>query len=247
MERQKLKVEIREEKGKEKVKKLRLTGDVPGVVYKKGATTMNVKVNQRELFKVLHTRAGENVLLDLEITDNGKSKKKTVIIKEIQHHPIKDQILHVDFNEILLTEAIKVNIPIIGKGEPEGVVKDGGTLEYVLREAEIECLPTQIPEGIEVHVETLKIGDSIYIKDLVVPSGIKILNDPELVVMSVEPPYEEKPAEEEGAEAITEPELIRKEKKEGEEEEAPEAEAKEKPAKEKPAKEPKKEEKKEKK
>ena len=120
-------------------------------------------------------------------------------------------------------------------------MKDGGTLEYVLREAEVECLPTQIPEKIEVRVEQLKIGDSIHIKDLVVPSGVKILDDPELVVMSVEPPYIEKPAEEEVLEeTATEPELIKKEKKEGEkitEQETADA-------KQKPAKEPKKEEKK---
>jgi len=226
MERMKLKVHLRKEKGKEKVKKLRNAGDVPGIVYKKGTSTVNVKVNQRDLFKVLHTRAGENVLLDLEIKDGGdKAKKKTVIIKEVQHHPIKDVILHVDFNEILLTETIRVNVPIVAKGESEGVVKDGGTLEYILREAEIECLPTQIPERIEVQVETLKIGDSIYIKDLVVPSGIKILNEPELTVISIEPPYKEEVVEEVPGEEATEPELIGREKKE--DEQLDEAEAKE--------------------
>lgn len=219
MKRQKLVVHVREEKGKEKVKKLRTAGDVPGVVYKKGTATVNIKVNHRALFEVLHTKAGENVLLDLEMEDGGsKPKKKTVIIKEVQHHPIKDVILHVDFNEILLTETIKIDVPIVAKGECEGVVKDGGTLEYILREAEIECLPTQIPERIEVQVEALKIGDSIYIKDLVVPSGIKILNEPELTVISIEPPYKEEEVVEgaEGEEGATEPELIAKAKKDDE-------------------------------
>ncbi len=233
MERLKLSVQLRDEKGKNKVKKMRGSGDIPGVVYKKGVAALNIKVNEKDLFKVLRTRAGENVLLDLTISDGDKAKKKTVMIKEVQHHPIKDEIYHVDFHEILLTETIKVDVQVEAKGESEGVVKDGGTLEYVLREIEIECLPTQIPENIEVHVETLKIGDSIYVKDLVVPSGIKILNDPELTVLSVEPPYVEKPAEEVPGEESTEPEVIGREKKEDEEEEAEaEAKPKEKPAKE---------------
>ncbi len=231
MKRLKLDVHTREETGKQKIKKLRDGGEVPGVVYKRGIETIKVKVGQRDLYKVLHTKAGENVLLDLDIKDDGKLKKKTVIMKEIQHHPLKDIILHVDFHEILLTETIKVNVPIVGKGEPEGVVKDGGTLEYILREVEIECLPTQIPERIEVQVETLKIGDSIYVKDLVAPSGIKIMNDPELTVLSIEAPYVEKPAEEVTGEEVTEPELIRKEKKEEEEGEGEEGKAEEKPAK----------------
>ena len=238
MERLKLNVQLRQETGKEKVKKLRDIGLIPGVVYKKGTQTVNIKIAQKDLSGILHTKAGENVLLDLDITDGARDKKKTVIIKEIQYHPIKEKVIHVDFNEILLTETIKVDVQIVGKGEPEGVVKDGGTLEYILREAEIECLPTQIPERIEVEISHLKIGDTIYIKDLIVPSGIKILNDPELTVMSVEPPYVEKPAEEEVAEEITEPEVIGKEKKEEVAEEA--GEAKEKPA--KPEKKPEKKE-----
>jgi large subunit ribosomal protein L25 len=225
MQRQELKAELREELGKTSVKKIRDKGYVPGVVYKKGASTMNIKLNEKELFKAIHTRAGENILLDLLIDDGkNKSKKKTVIIKEVQRHPIKEKILHVDFNEILLTETIKVNVPIVAKGKPEGVVKDGGTLGYILREIQVECLPTQIPEKIEVKVDGMKIGDSIYVRDLVVASGIKILNDPELTVITIEAPYVEKPPEEAAAEEVTEPEVIKKERKKEEElEEEPEA------------------------
>ena len=228
MERLKLNAQLREEKGKEKIKKMRNGGEVPGVVYKKGSRTLSVKINKKELFDVLHTKAGENVLLDLEIKGGSKTAdKKTVIIKELQRHPITEQVLHADFKEILLTEAIRVNVPIVAKGTPEGVAKDGGTLAYVLREIEVECLPTQIPERIEVETSHLKIADSIHIKDLILPSGLKVLNDPELIIMSVEAPYVEKPPEVAVAEEVTEPELIKKERKEEEAEEEGAAEKKE--------------------
>ncbi len=230
MERMKLKAELREELGKNKVKKLRKADYVPACLYKEGDETMSIKVNKRSLFEVLHTKAGENVLVDLMLDDKSK-KSKPVMIKEVQYHPIKDDVLHVDFNEILLTKEIKVNVPIVTKGEAEAVSKEGGTLEHIMWEIEIECLPTEIPEKIEVEVAELKIGDKVYIKDLHIPPGIKVLNDPELTVMSAEPPHVEEVVEEvlEG-EGATEPELIEKGKKKDEEaevaEEAPKKEAK---------------------
>jgi large subunit ribosomal protein L25 len=153
-----------------------------------------------------------------------------VIIKEIQHHPIRDQILHVDFQEISLTEKLTVEVPIATKGEAEGVVKEEGVLEHVLWEVKVECLPTDIPEKIELEVTNMKIGDSVLVKDLQVPPGVKILDDAEQTVISVTPPYVEKPAEEVAAEEITEPELIREKKEKEEEETAAEGAA---PAKEK--------------
>ena len=111
---------------------------------------------------------------------------------------------------------MKVNVPLASHGEPEGK-KDGGTLEHVMWELQVECLPTDIPEKIEVEVSGLKIGDAIYVKSIAPPEGVKILNDPELIAMIVKPPKVEVPKEEVAAEAPTEPELIRK-KKEAEEE-----------------------------
>ena len=234
MERIQLNVQVREEIGKRLTKSLRREGFIPAVVYREGKETVNLKLSEKDLFETLHTEAGENVLINLKIADGakGKNKERTVIIKEIQHHPIKDQILHVDFQEILLTEKLTVDIPIAAKGEAEGVLKQEGVLEHILWEAKVECLPTDIPEKIEVDVTHLKIGDSIFVRDIQVPPGVKILNDPEQVVIAVEPPHVEKP-EEEVAEEVTEPELIREKKEKEEiEEEAegtgPEAEKEEK-------------------
>jgi len=234
MEKVILNAEIREEIGKAKVKELRKRDLVPGIVYKNGKECMNLKVNVRDLFGVLHTSAGENVLITLKVKGDKKRLERACIIKELQRHPVKENILHIDLNEISLTEKIKVKVPIQPHGEPEGVVKDEGVLEHVLWEVEVECLPMDIPEKIEVEVGSMKIGDTVYVKDLVVPSTVKILSDTGLTVLSVSPPAKEEVPEEVPAEEGAEPEVITKGKKEEEAEgEAEEAvEKQEKPKKE---------------
>jgi large subunit ribosomal protein L25 len=168
MERVKLNAQKREETGKNKTKKLRKADVVPACLYKRGKETKNLKVDKRSLFHALHTKAGENVILDLLVKDDTK-QARPVMIKEIQYHPIKDEVLHVDFSEISLTEKIKVNIPIATKGTAEAVTKEDGALEHIMWEVEVECLPTDIPEKIEVDVSALKIGDKVHIKDLNIP------------------------------------------------------------------------------
>ena len=223
MEKAILKAEIRSESGKRVAKDLRKKDTIPAVVYKGGKDAIKLQLSVRELERVLHTKAGENVIVTLKIAGGEKSAKdKTVLIKEIQREPIKDRILHVDFNEISLTETLKVNVPLAARGEPAGVKVDGGVLEHVMRELQVECLPTAIPERLEIDVSNLKIGESVFVKNIAVPEGVKILNDGELIVMIVKPPKVEVPKEEVLAEGAVEPELIRKKK---EEEAAEEGEA----------------------
>jgi large subunit ribosomal protein L25 len=179
-----LKAKIREELGKEAVKKLRPQGFTPAVVYK-GKNSTSIKVLTKDFLDVINTKAGENVVINLEV--EGKKTGRTVIIKEIQYHPVREDILHIDFNEISLTEAITVKVPIAVKGEAEGI-KEGGVLEHIVWEVEVECLPRQIPENIPVDVSSLKIGDSILVKDLQVAAGVKILSDPETTVISFSVP-----------------------------------------------------------
>ncbi len=229
MEEIRLKAQIRDEVGKEAVKKLRAQGLIPAVVYK-DAKSQNIKIDQKQLREAVHTKAGENVIIDLQLEgDKAKGKKggRPTIIKEIQYHPLKGDIFHVDLNEISLTEEITVKVPIEVKGEAVGV-KDGGVLEHVLWEIEIECLPTQIPENIPVRVDDLKIGDGVLVKDLEISAGIKVLSDPESSVVHVATPHVEKEEEPlvEGEEA-KEPEVIM-EKKPKEDEAEGEAPAKEK-------------------
>jgi len=233
MEKVILKAEVRTETGKKAAKDLRKKELIPANVYKAGSGALNLRIASDAFNEVLHTKAGENVIITLKISGEGNIKDKTVLIKEIQREPIKDQILHVDFNEISLTEVLKVNVPLASRGEPVGVKVDSGILEHVMWELQVECLPTAIPEKIECDVSNLKIGDAVYVKNIIAPEGVKILTDPELIAMIVKPPKVEAPKEEVVPEGAAEPELIRKKKEEeaGEGEETAPKEA-EKPAKE---------------
>ena len=201
----------REETGKQAAKRLRNAGLAPVIVYKKGKIGVNLTIKSADLIHALHTSAGENVIIKLEYEKEGKETHKTVIIKEMQHHPIRGSIIHVDFSEISLTQSIQVKIPVHPVGEAIGVKRDGGILEHVLWELDIECLPTKIPEKIDVNVEELEIGNAIHVKDLKVDSDIKILTDPEEVVVLVEhAKAEEEPGAEEELteESAKEPEVI---------------------------------------
>ncbi len=223
-----LDVEQRQETGRAKAKDLRQEGFIPAVVYAEGKDSMSLKVSHSALLKLIHQYRIEGVLINLKVKDDKKRPSRSCLIKEVQYGPVHGEILHVDFNEISLTKVIKVNVPVAAKGEPIGVKQEGGTLEHVLWEIEIECLPTDIPKDVQVDVTMMKIGDSIHIKDLNVPSGVKILTDPQAVVLSVASPMKEEVAAEalEGEEA-KEPEVI-KEKKEVPAAEGEESEKKEK-------------------
>ena len=223
-----LDVEPRQELGKDKVKDLRKKGFIPAVVYAHGKEPQAVKVSHRALLQLIHQHRIEGVLINLKIKDDKKHNPRSCLIKEIQYDPVHGDIIHVDFNEISLTKAIKVNVPVVAKGESIGVKQEGGSLEHILWEIEVECLPTNIPKEIEVDVSSLKIGDSIHIKDLTMPSDVKVLNDPSAIVLSVASPMKEEalvaPVE---GEEMREPEVI-KEKKEVPTEAAEEEETKEK-------------------
>ncbi len=207
-------MELREELGKIKVKDLRGKGFVPAVVYKEGKESQAIKVANRQLLQLLHQHRLEGMVINLKIKDDKESNGRPCLIKEIQYDPVLGDIIHVDFNEISLTKIIKINVPVTAKGDPVGVKQEGGSLEHVLWEIEIECLPMDIPKEIEVDVTQMKMGDSIHIKDITFSPKIKVLNDPSATVMQVVAPMKEEvveaPAE---GEAPAEPEVI-KEKKE---------------------------------
>ena len=209
-----LEIQPRDELGKNKVKGLRGKGFIPAVIYAEGKKSQAIKVSHRQLWQLIHQHRLESMVINLKIQDDKKQKGRSCLIKEIQYDPVKGDIIHVDFNEISLTKVIKVNVPVVAKAEPIGVKQEGGSLEHILWEIEVECLPTDIPKGIEVDVSQLKIGDAIHIKDITFPPNIKVLNAPEAIVFSVTAPIKEEvvaPAVE--GEEKQEPEVI-KEKKE---------------------------------
>ena len=221
-----LEAQLREELGRGKVKDLRERDFIPAVIYAEGKSSQALKVSNRELIRLIHQHRIESAVINLKIKDDKNQKPRPCLIKEIQYDPVKGNILHVDFNEISLTKAIKVNVPVVSKGEPVGVKQEGGSLEHILWEIEVECLPTELPKEIEVDVSQLKIGDAIHIKDITFPVNIKVLNDPEAIVLSVSAPLKEEVAAPEEGEEKQEPEVI-KEKKEAPAEKGQEEEGKE--------------------
>lgn len=223
-----LEVELREGKGRANTKDLKEAGYLPAVVYFHGKDALSVKIPRGALLKLVHQHRLESVIINLKIKNDKKVQGRPCLVKEIQYDPVREDIIHVDFNEISLTETIKVNVPIQVKGEAIGVKQEGGSLEHLLWEVEVECLPTNIPKDIQVDITALKMGDAIHVKDIVFPPGVKPLNDLAAIVLHVAAPMkEEAPAEAIEGEAAKEPEII-KEKKDVPGEAAVEEEKKEK-------------------
>lgn len=185
MEKVELKANLREGIGTIAVKKMRASGLVPGIVYHRGEKSIAITVNDKELNRIIHSAGNENVLINLTIDKEKKAKSRAVLIKEVQHHPVKRNILHVDFNEISLSEKVIVEVEIVAQGESIGVKQDGGVMDHPLRIVKVQCLPTDIPKNIVVDVSAMKLNDSIHVKDLVLSDKIKILNDPDALLLQV--------------------------------------------------------------
>ncbi len=208
---------------KAEIKALRNAGRVPAVIYGHGRDAEALALSAAELERMLEKIEPESTIVELAVK-GGKNVK--TLIREIQRHPLKDTVLHVDFLEIHADEAIRLEVPVHLTGIPEGVRNQGGTLDQVLRTIEIEVLPADIPERIELDVTVLTIGKSLHVRDLVVPKA-KLITDAELTVCTVSAPRVEEevaaPAAAEGvvaegavAEAVAEPEVIKKGKVEEE-------------------------------
>jgi large subunit ribosomal protein L25 len=202
----------REGTGKGAARTLRRQGQVPAVIYGHGREPLSLALNARDLDKLLGHIQAESTVID--ITVGGQTAK--TLIREIQRHPIKRQILHVDFQALVAGEKVTVNIPIVLTGIPEGVRLEGGVLDQTLRELEIEVDPANIPDHLELDVSNMVIGDSLHISDIKLPEGVEVLDDPEMSVAVLAAPravIEETVAPEaaEGAEgAVGEPEVIGK-------------------------------------
>jgi large subunit ribosomal protein L25 len=203
--------EIRTGLGKAVAKKLRRAQRIPGVVYGGAKGALSVTVDPLALQGVLGQ--GENVLINLSLTGDG-GRTAMVILKELQRDPVKGRPLHVDFQEVSMEKKVRVEISLHLTGEPAGVKNKGGILEHGLRQLFVECLPLAIPERITLDVSGLDIGNSLHVKDLALPEGVRVLDDPERVVASVvAPTIEEAPAVPE-AEVAVEPEVVGKKEKE---------------------------------
>lgn len=198
----------RSETGKGVNRKLRASGRVPAVVYGHGEETRSLTVDAHELERLLATVRVESTLIELSI--EGERAPVRALVRELQTHPYREDVLHIDFYQIHAGEALTVEVPIRLVGASPGV-RAGGIMQHALTELEIRCMPDQIPELLEVDVSALEIGDSIHVSDIALPEGIEVLVDAERSVCSVIPPTVAAAEGEEAApaEAVeAEPEVI---------------------------------------
>jgi large subunit ribosomal protein L25 len=200
MER-KLKAEARAQSGKGAARKIRSSGRVPAIVYGHGVDPLPVTIDAKELFHLLHTDAGMNVLVDMRVN----SDNFLAMPREVQRDHIRGQFLHVDFLRINRDEKIGVEVPIHLVGESHGV-KEGGVVEHHLWNLHLECLPQDVPPSIEADISSLGINESLKVSDLEIPDKLTLLTSPDEVIVSVVPPQvlrveEEVAAEAEAAEA----------------------------------------------
>ncbi|MEK6710402.1 MAG: 50S ribosomal protein L25 [Nitrospinota bacterium] len=188
-----LEVKRRTGKGKSAARQLRRGGQVPAVVYGIHEST-SLAVSPKELERVLGTRAGANVIVQLNVAGEAKSDRP-VLIKDLQRDAIRGTILHADFLEIRMDRKIKVEVPIVLRGDAPGI-KQGGVLSQLLRELEVECLPIAIPADIPVDVSGVNLNGVVHVRDIVLPQGVDLVTDPEEPILTVAAPQEEQPAAE---------------------------------------------------
>ena len=199
--------------GKNNNRRLRVQGQIPGVVYGPAKEAVAVSVSPRDIATILRSATGENTLFDLDL-EGGRRK---VLIKDYQLEPVKGHLLHADFYEVALDKLLHVTVHVELQGVPVGVKVQGGVLDFITRELEVECLPGDIPEKIVVDVSALEMGKHLRVSDLQVPEKVTVLTEPDNVVAHVVAPRaEEAPVVAEAApvEAGAEPEVIKKGKAE---------------------------------
>jgi large subunit ribosomal protein L25 len=215
-----LAVERRETRGKNAARRTRDGGRIPAVVYGAGRDTVPITVNARDLSDAFRGGAGENAIFLLKL--QGSDQSRHAMIRDLQRDPLSRRTLHLDFVRVLMDTKVRVRVPVEVVGVAKGVKTDGGILDFVSREIEIECLPGNIPEHLPVDVSELAIGDALRVSDVPAPEGVEVVDDAEKVVIHiVHPIHEEVVAAPEAVEAVaepTEPEVLRKGKAVAEEE-----------------------------
>jgi large subunit ribosomal protein L25 len=181
----KLKAEKRTVVGRNAIKKIKAQGLVPGVIYGSQGEPIALQVEGRALTNVLAHALSEHVLVELEIADGSQSINRLALIQEVQHHPLRPELLHVDFHAVSATEKITSEVPIEAVGDALGVRTFGGLLEHSLRTLEVECFPQDLPEIVRIDVSNLNIGESLHVRDIPLPSGVESLTPADLTVVSV--------------------------------------------------------------
>ena len=219
-------VKQRDEMGKNANRRLRAAGGIPAVVYGGGKDPIAISVEKNDIHELLKQAGGENAVFLLKLAGTGKARH--TMVREVVVDPISRQIIHIDFQRVLMTEKVKVQVPIELVGVPEGVKNQGGVLDFITREVELECLPGDIPPQLELDVAALEVGEQVQVKDLSLPAKVEMHEEPDRVIAAVAhsrvaQEVEAAEAEAEGEEILLEaepeePEVIGR----GKEEEEPE-------------------------
>jgi large subunit ribosomal protein L25 len=216
-----------ESRGKNEARRVRVTGQIPAVVYGAKKDSVALIVNPKQITKILHSETGHNTIFDLQIANGGKEK---VMIVDWQYDPIKSTLLHIDMKRIDMAKAIRVAVPLVLVGESAGVKQQGGIMDQILREVEVECLPTDIPSHIDVDVSQLVFGQVLRVADLPHGGKLKFLTAEDQPIAHITTVKEEVVATPDAAAAAdaataAEPEVIKKGKQDEETAAAPAAPA----------------------
>jgi len=219
-------VHTREATGKNSNRRLRAAGKIPAILYGAGHETVPIVLDGKKVHELFRGGATENTIFLLKRAESDQERHAR--IREMQVDPVSREIVHVDFQRVLMDQVIRVTVPVRPVGSPVGVRDEGGVMDQVTREVEVECLPGDIPEAIEVEVASLAIGDHLEAGQLEIPKGVTLLEDADRVIVSVAYPVRiEEPEEEEAEELLEaereEPELIGRAKEDEGEEEAGES------------------------
>ena len=224
-----IKAERRDVFGKTAARRLRKDGRIPAVLYGEGAASVPLTLVKKDVFAILKSESGENTIFKVAFDE----RLQDAMFKDLQVEASTDELVHADLIQISMDKALRVAVPFLLQGEPVGVKTEGGFVDFMTREVEIECLPRDIPENIKVDISALHLHQSLKIADVASPAGVKFVTDPATVIAVIGVPHKEeevvKPVEEVAAAAEpTEPEVIKKERAVKEEEEGKEKKGKEK-------------------
>lgn len=199
--------------GRAAVRKIKQAGLVPAVVYGAKQPPLHLQLSSREVTNVLAKATGEHFLVELEIAGGASAGNRLALIQEVQHHPVRGDVLHVDFHAVSADEKLHASVPVETVGEPNGVKNFGGLLEVPMHSIEVECLPRHLPDVIRVDVSNLNVGDAIHVRDLQLPEGVTAHVDADLTVVRVAAPTVAEVAVP-GVEAAAQPEVIKEKKPE---------------------------------
>jgi large subunit ribosomal protein L25 len=213
-----IKSEKRQGLGSNAARRLRAQGFVPAVLYGESMASMPLVLNKKDIVQILKLESGENTIFKVSVD----ADEYDAMIKDLQVDPATDELLHADLIRISMDKAVRVTIPVVHRGEPIGVKTEGGFIDFVTREVEVECLPRDIPESLSIDISELHINQSYKVENMSIPTGVRVMTEPGTVLVLISMPHKEeefpgeKP-EEVVAEEAQEPEVIKKERAEKEE------------------------------